>query len=81
MLFYVKKGVQFTNSYGDIDGSFYTSMEGMYEQTVKYIVDSKLVSEFIKRCQSVVKDTNGIGWGFHNQLQPTYDDFLGNENT
>ena len=73
-------GVQFTNSYGDIDGPFYTSIEGMYEQAVKYIIGSKLKREFIERCLDVVNDTNGIGWGFHDQLRVTFDEYLGDEN-
>ncbi|MFZ3590571.1 DUF6155 family protein [Bacillus sp. DJP31] len=34
MLYYVEKGVEFTNNYGDIDQSFYSSIESMYERVI-----------------------------------------------
>jgi hypothetical protein len=37
MLFYVEMGVRYTNQYGDINESFYTSMESMYENATKHI--------------------------------------------
>jgi len=79
MVFYVEMGVKFTNSYGDIDEAFYLSMEGMYEQAVQFIVNEKIESSFIDRCYDIVNDTNGIGWGFHDQLRVTYDEYLGDE--
>jgi hypothetical protein len=79
MLFYVEMGVEFTNTYGDIDGSFYVSMEGMYEQVVKFIVKYRLESMFVDHCLEIVNDTNGIGWGFHDQLRVTYDEYFGDE--
>ncbi len=42
MLFYVEQGVKFTNAYGDINESFYLSMEGVYEQAVGIIITSNL---------------------------------------
>ena len=80
MLYYVEIGVAFTTTYGDIDGPFYTSMEGMYEQAVKYIVDAGLESLFIDRCLDVVNDTKGMGWGFHDGLRITFDDYLSGKN-
>lgn len=78
MLFYVETGVEFTNSYGDIDEKFYISMEGMYEQVVQLIVKENLVNEFYERCHDIVKDTNGIGWGFHDQLTSIFYEYLDN---
>jgi hypothetical protein len=79
MLFYVEMGVEFTNTYGDIDGSFYASMERMYEQTVKFIVKAKLEPTFCVRCLEIVDQTNGIGWGFHDQLSYIYSEYLDDE--
>ena len=76
MLYYVEMGVEFTNSYGDIDEDFYMSMEGMFEQVVKFVVKEDIVSQFIDRCYDVVSDTNGIGWGFHDQLRAIYEDYF-----
>ncbi|MEM9272951.1 MAG: DUF6155 family protein [Cyanobacteria bacterium P01_F01_bin.143] len=74
MLFYVEQGVKFTNAYGDIDEPFYISMEGMYEKAVKEIVKYRLKDNFQKRCQKIVLDTSGMGWGFHDALSEIYED-------
>ena len=79
MVFYVEIGVKFTNWYGDIDEPFYLSMEGMYEQAVKFIVNTKLENIFSERCLEIVNDTAGIGWGFNDQLSQTYYEYLGEE--
>ena len=79
MLFYVEIGVDFTNSYGDINETFYVSMENMYESLLKYIVTNELVDKFSVRCQKIVKDTEGMGWGFHDQLYDLYHSFVGKD--
>ncbi len=72
MLFYVELGVRFTNSYGDINGAFYTSIENMYEKAIKYITIHNMQDMFRARCKKVVEDTRGIGWGFHDTLAVLY---------
>ncbi|NOQ50485.1 MAG: hypothetical protein GQ557_02310 [Mycoplasmataceae bacterium] len=76
MIFYVEMGVNFTNCYGDIDEPFYISMEGMYEQAVKFVVNAGLQDIFNQRCLKIVNDTTGIGWGFHDQLHEIYYEHL-----
>ncbi len=73
MLFYVEQGVKFTSAYGDIDEPFYMSMEGMYEKAVKEIIKYRLEDKFQKRCQKIVLDTSGMGWGFHDILSEIYE--------
>lgn len=76
MIFYVEIGVEYTNTYGDIDESFYNSMENMYEKALKYIFDQGLQEQFIDRCEKIVKDTSGIGWGFHDTLGDMYYEYF-----
>jgi len=73
MMFYVENGVEFTCDYGDIDERFYNSMESMFESTLKFIQIHNLKKDFNSRCKKIVGDTNGIGWGFHDQLDCLYD--------
>lgn len=80
MLHYVEMGVDFTNTYGDIDDNFYMSMEGMYEQVVQLIVKEERVDEFYDRCYDVVTNTSDIGWGFHDALSSIFYECFGNEN-
>jgi hypothetical protein len=73
MLHYVECGVQFTNRFGDLYESFYSSVEGIYEQALKLIEQHQLQDQFAQRCKQIVIDTRGIGWGFHDQLSLLYE--------
>lgn len=79
MLYYVEMGVKYTNAYGDIDESFYNSMELMYEKVAKYAVKYELVPFFLLRFKKIVDDTEGIGWGFHDGLSDTFEEFFGSK--
>jgi hypothetical protein len=76
MLFYVEMGVRYTNAYGDINESFYSSMESMYERATKHIAEHNLRDQFQQRCRRIVSDTSGIGWGFHDTLCDIYNDYF-----
>lgn len=74
-LYYVECGVEFTNTYGDIYESFYSSIEGMYYNVVNELNDLndiELYRTFSERLRAVVDDTAGIGWGFHDGLTDSY---------
>lgn len=71
MIFYVEMGVMFTNQYGDIHERFYLSMESMFETVIKKLHESNdksLFMQFKDRLSAIVNDTDGIGWGFHDNL-------------
>jgi len=76
MIFYVEVGVEYTNTYGDIYESFYLSMEGVYEQAVNFIFDNDISILFKERCEEIVHDTDGMGWGFHEELSSIYNDYF-----
>jgi hypothetical protein len=75
MLFYVETGVKFTNDFGDIDESFYLSLEKAYVQALTLMRKEDLLEKFADRSSNIVKDTDGIGWGFHDCLVGVYFDF------
>jgi len=73
MLYYVEIGTEFTNTYGDIDERFYTSMESMFEKVVNECIKNEdLYVLFKDRMYTVVEDTDGIGWGYHDTLSYLY---------
>jgi hypothetical protein len=78
MLAYVESGVVYTNEFGDIDRPFYNSMVSMYENTLKFLAKEQMLAEFDDRLLTVVKDTHGIGWGFHDDLRYCYEEYMGN---
>jgi hypothetical protein len=72
MIFYVEQGVKFTNEYGEINDTFYTSMENVYEKALEQIVQDGLHGIFEERCRKIVEDTKNMGWGFHDGLSYLY---------
>jgi hypothetical protein len=76
MLFYVEMGVQFTNTYGDINEPFYSSMETMYQRAAQLISANELRDRFEGRCLKIVTDTRNIGWGFHDELSDIYHEYF-----
>ncbi|MFK0572299.1 DUF6155 family protein [Endozoicomonas sp.] len=77
MLTFVESDVWCTKEYGDIDESFYRSMESMYENAINFITKESLLQEFNDRLLAIVEDTSGIGWWFHDTLSDTYDSYAG----
>ena len=74
MLYYVERGVDFTNRFGDIDAPFYASLERMYEQALNQIDRYQLHDQFQGRCKQLVTATRSMGWGFHDELNVLYVD-------
>lgn len=75
MLTFVESGVWCTKEYGDIDETFYCSMESMYESAIKFISKGGLSKEFNDRFFDIVEDTTNMGWGFHDTLSDIYDTY------
>lgn len=75
MIFYVEQGVICTNNYGDIDENFYSSLESVYADAVallRWLGNLELIEQFRPRLRGIVRDTSGIGWGFHDELSDIY---------
>ena len=72
MLFYVECGVQFTNDFGDIDENFYLSMEKMFDQTLTLMKKEDILVQFNDRAAKILRDTDGMGWGFSDTLCDIY---------
>lgn len=76
MLYYVEQGVTCTNEYGDIHEAFYNSLEGVFEDAVGLINKTgspEMAEAFLSRAEQIVKDTAGIGWGFHDFISDVYE--------
>lgn len=70
-LIYVEMGASFTLTYGDIDERFYYSMVSMYADVIDTVNEdetAELYDEYEERISKIVSDTEGIGWGFHDNL-------------
>jgi hypothetical protein len=74
MMHYVECGVEFTNDYGDINESFYSSLESVYSDALKMIGKNELRDKYEIRGSEILKETRNIGWGFHDSLSYSYHD-------
>ena len=76
MIYYVEQGVVCTRQYGDIDAPFYSSLEGVFEDAITLLHrlgnPEALIVEFYPRLERIVKDTRGMGWGFHDFLAEVF---------
>ncbi|MHB1682855.1 MAG: hypothetical protein ACYCYO_08525 [Bacilli bacterium] len=75
MLLYVEMGVDFTNTYGDIDAHFYENIENMYVNVINMVNEDdgyELFEEYEERIANVVEEADGVGWGFYDTLQNLY---------
>lgn len=71
-LYAVEQGVNFTNTYGDINERFYMSIEKLYDEATRYMVENNLAVEFVRRCDEIVTKASGIGWGFSDTMEDIY---------
>lgn len=72
LLHHVELGVRFTNDFGDIDEAFYSSIETSFRQAAALLNTPALQKGFYKRCHAAVRDSDGIGWGFHDELESIF---------
>lgn len=73
MLFYVEIGTEFTTTYGDINDAFYDSMISMYGKVTDACdKDEKLFHALNDRLYTVIEETTGFGWGYHDCLCDCY---------
>ncbi len=72
MLIYVENGVEFTNTYGDINETFYNNISRMFEKAVDFITQNALNDVFKKRCKEIMESSEGIGWGFGDFISEYY---------
>ncbi|MCL1794034.1 MAG: DUF6155 family protein [Oscillospiraceae bacterium] len=73
MLFYVENCVKFTDSYGDINESFYNSAISVYSQVIKEINsnDIEIYTIFADRLKSAAENACH-GWGFYDDMIALY---------
>lgn len=79
-LYYVARGIQGTQAYGDIDEPFYNSIESVFEETLKRIEQTPDPEAYLDRLSRVVRTSEGIGWGFHDTLVELLDEFVAKVN-
>ena len=78
-LIYVEMGVSYvlTNDVSSV--WFYESMESMYADVIKTVNEdetAELFDEYEERISAIVSNTEGIGWGFHENLADLHSQLI-----
>ncbi|PQP35704.1 hypothetical protein C6A37_01080 [Desulfobacteraceae bacterium SEEP-SAG9] len=70
MIYYVECGNKFTLDYGDVDEFFYDALIEMYKRAITKVtkIPKKRQGSFRKRLEKIMKSSDGIGWGYHDDL-------------
>ncbi len=68
MLYFVECGVEYTNEFGDIDESFYTSVENTFEKSLSNFECEGILEKYREKAEQILKDSDGIGWGFRDKI-------------
>lgn len=78
MLFYVEQGVICANTYGDIDAPFYENLLADYSSAAELAGGQAdaVIEQFRPRFAKIVRDAGKIGWGFPEELEDVYWEFL-----
>jgi len=74
MVYYVECGNKFTLDYGDINEFFYDALIEMYGKAIEKVrnMPKKNQEPFRKRLEKIMKSSDGIGWGYHDDLCHLY---------
>ena len=75
MLYYVEQGVEFTDDFGYVDDTIFSSIIKMYEKvTIICNKEEEYYHSFADRLKKVVSDTTDMNWDFHDELTYLYYD-------
>ncbi|HYA15635.1 MAG TPA: DUF6155 family protein, partial [Syntrophales bacterium] len=72
LFFHVSIGVDYTNEYGDIDDSFYTSLENSFEQALKFSFQHGINNAVKENAKTLCEKCQGFGWGFSDSIRGIY---------
>ena len=76
ILYRTEMMLDFTNAYGDINESFYNTLEGSFEQACKLIKKEKLEGYFKKYCEELVGKSKHLGWGVSDSMNYMYEEYF-----
>jgi hypothetical protein len=75
MLTYVETGTKFTREYGDINESFYSSLESTFYNALTLIDKENMLDKYEGRVVEIVNKSEDIGWGFHDYIVQVWCEF------
>lgn len=77
ILYRVERMLDFTIAYGDMDESFYNSLESSFDEACKLIKKEKLIRHYKTYCRELVGKSNNFGWGVYDSLDDSFRTYFG----
>jgi hypothetical protein len=71
----LKKELNLRIFYGDINEAFYRSLHTTFVNSLTVIRNENILADFEIRVNNIIKNTQNIGWGFHEALVEAWIDF------
>ena len=68
MIFYVEKGVEFENEFGDLYEAYYASLESVYIEVTEKLKKNKKLAEKLKPRLKKIIENAADGWGHKDTL-------------
>jgi hypothetical protein len=74
MIYYVECGNKLTLEYGDINEFFYDALVEMYQKAIQKVCNLPKTRQepFRIRLKKIMTSSDGIGWGYHDDLRHFY---------
>lgn len=79
LLFQVECMVEFSTDKGFVSGGFQQTLVSRYKEALLLIQKELFKEDFMKRCQSILKDSRFMHWGTYEQLLQLYIDTFNRE--
>lgn len=74
MIYYVETGVKIGEQYGDMYEAFYSSMESMFEQTIKTLNNNPILMLQFRERLNLIIERSCEGWGHKDTLEDLYEE-------
>ena len=80
MMYYLEMGNKFTVDFGDIDESFYSSLESMLDRILNTLEKQsvEVQKQYLSRLEIVVESARDMGWGYDDYTSAEVEDFITN---
>ena len=77
MVYYLETCNQFTLDYGDINESFYSSLESMLDRILSILrkQSAEINVQYLPRLRELVESARGMGWGYYDYISCELEDY------
>lgn len=79
MFFYTENGVEYANTYNDLDEKFYIRILKSYEDAINFALNNELGDEFADKARELTDESDKIGGGFAQDMIDLFYDTLATE--